>query len=282
MQKRARHGFRLRGNRVVIKEYSSKNSYQRESKALLSLQPHPFVTELIKSYDYRAFNKFVGVNELRYYKGCDLHAWCHAHPEGSDIKFVRYVMKKVLLAYDYAAKKSIYHRDIKPENVMIDQTGMVKLIDWELCSFTKYSDKKVGTYQYMAEEVLRGKLYECEKSDIWSLGILFFALSTGKRPYERLTSNRTYEIYRHNSDEWLNAIYSSRWIRFWKSHENQCDFPHLSVYLKSCIEGMMQKEPDDRFKIETVMCHDFFCGDEYELLEVVEEMHLSITSYPFE
>lgn len=273
-----RHGFRVRGN-IVLKEYRSKNSYAREKKALKSLQPHPFITELLQSCETKIFGKFLGILEFKYYKGCDLHTWIDAHPHGSETRFIRYAMKKVLLAYDYARKISIFHRDIKPENIMIDEHGIVKLIDWELCSFTKYSHKKVGTQEYMAEEVLREEPYECEKSDIWSLGVLFFSLATGQRPYGSFSSNYTYSVLGRNSDEWIKAIYNYRWTRFWKSHELKFTL-EIPCQLKNCVEKMLQKDPDRRLNIEGTMFHSFFIGDECRPEEVVEEMLVSVVNNP--
>ena len=80
-----------------------------------------------------------------------IYIWITVNNNGSSIEFVRYVFKKVLLAYDYAEKHSIFHRDIKPENILIDENGVVKLIDWE-CSFQQYSTKRVGTFEDMAQK----------------------------------------------------------------------------------------------------------------------------------
>ena len=273
-----RHTFRIRGNKV-LKQYKSRNSYLREKNALEKLRPHPLVTEISASYNSSHDRQFIC--EFRYYNGCDLHDWIECHNNGSDMKFVRYVIKKIMLAYDYAAKLSIFHRDLKPENIMIDEFGIVKVIDWELCSFTKISSKRVGTVQYMAEEVFRGKIYECVKSDIWSLGIVIFCLATGKRPFSSFTSEENYSVFGFNSDEWLQAMYEFRWRTFWRSHENVETFPSLPTSLKNCIEHMLKKEPDDRINLDDLMPHTFFNGDEYNEREIVEMMRASVTARPF-
>jgi len=261
----ARHSLRVRGN-FILKEFSKKSSFHREAMALKRLQPHPFITELKESYTTEACNKFVGVLTLQYYRGCDLHAWIDIKKKGSSMPFVRYVFKKILLAYDYAAKHNIYHRDIKPENIMIDEVGMVKLIDWELCSFNKFSSRRVGTAEYMSEEVHNGELYECLKSDIWSLAVVMFCLATGKRPYESITRSDP------RDDEWIEVIYNKEWRRFWNSHQQSKHFPTLPAAFKYCIEKMLKEEAEDRASLEEIMTSTFFMGDEMEPKEVVSIM----------
>lgn len=263
-----RHGFRVRGN-FILKEFSKRSSYIREEAALKLLQPHPFVTELQNSFcDERKKEKFYGVLTMKYYKGCDLYQWIEYYSNGSPLNFVRYVFKKILLAYDYARKKSIYHRDIKPENIMIDENGMIKLIDWELCSFKRFSARRVGTPEYMAEEVNRGELYECIQSDIWSLGVSMFCLATGRRPYDSPACSDNFD------DEWLMAIYDENWRLFWRSHEHTKYFPSLSHSFKFCIEDMLKKEPEDRLHIEYIMSSSFFVGEEMDTYEIIDRMEL--------
>lgn len=260
-----RHGFRVRGN-FILKEFSKRTSFIREETALKRLQPHPFITELNESYMTEACSKFVGVLTLRYYRGCDLHDWIERRRNGASILFVRYVFKKVLLAYDYAAKHNIYHRDLKPENIMIDEVGMVKLIDWELCSFNQFSSRRVGTPEYMSQEVHNGELYECLKSDIWSLAVVMFCLATGRRPYESITRSDP------TDDEWVEAIYNKEWRKFWKSHQQCTKFPTLPVSFKYCIENMLKEEPNDRASLDEIMTSTFFIGEEMEPKEIINTM----------
>ena len=266
-----RHGFKVHKN-VVLKEFCSRTSFIRENKALKTLQPHPFITELINSYHSETKNgKFVGILSLKYYRGCDLHTWITINDNGSNITFVRYVFKKILLAYDYAEKHSIFHRDIKPENVMIDENGIVKLIDWELCSFQQYSTKRVGTFEYMAPEVDSHNTYKCNKADIWSIGVVMFCLACGKRPYTSLEiiSSDNDIIY---EDVSLLNIYHEKWKEYWDDYEYYSDFPELPAQFKSCIQRLLQKDPEKRPTINELMIHSFFMGDEIETSTIVTHL----------
>ena len=78
------------------------------------------------------------------------------------------------------------HRDIKLENVMIDAHNNVKIIDFGF-SITIPKDKKLsifcGTPSYMAPEIARRQQYCGRAADVWSLGILLYALLHGRFPF---------------------------------------------------------------------------------------------------
>ena len=264
-----RHGLRRQG-KFMLKEFAKTGSYLRELKAIKALQPHPFVTEMVEHWNTESKVKFLGVIKLKFYDGCDIHTWIDYHSIGSELKFVKYVFQKVLLAYDYAVKQSIYHRDIKPENIMLNERGIVKLIDWELCSFTPYSRKRVGTEEYMAEEVHLKKYYHCMKSDVWSLAVVMFGLATGKRPYTYIETG----IY--GQDPWLSSMYDKRWKSFWLQLERGRSFPILDDDFKLCMQNMFEKNPEDRPTIEDLLCDDIFYGPLITPEQIVEEMQSTL------
>ena len=88
-----------------------------------------------------------------------------------------------------AHDKGVIHRDIKPGNLMLNLRGMVKVADFGIALATKDLSKKltstgefVGTPGYLSPEVCLGKIVD-ERSDIFSLGIVFFEMLTGKIPF---------------------------------------------------------------------------------------------------
>jgi serine/threonine protein kinase len=91
------------------------------------------------------------------------------------------------LALAYAHQRNIIHRDVKPSNIMIEESGRVVLADFGLARLTtRRSDTETGTIKgtpaYMAPEQALGRASN-PRSDIYSLGVIFYELLTGRQPY---------------------------------------------------------------------------------------------------
>ncbi|MCA1839534.1 MAG: PASTA domain-containing protein [Actinomycetota bacterium] len=96
------------------------------------------------------------------------------------------IVMQVLDGLEAAHASGLVHRDIKPENVLVSSDGTVKVTDFGIARFAEGSpstDGALGTVAYVAPEHARGERVD-SKSDVYSVGCLFYELLTGSMPFE--------------------------------------------------------------------------------------------------
>lgn len=98
------------------------------------------------------------------------------------------IFTQLVGAVTYVHNLSCVHRDLKLENILLDKNENVKLCDFgftrEYESKASYLQTFCGTICYSAPEMLKGEKYAGEKVDVWSLGIILYALLTGELPFD--------------------------------------------------------------------------------------------------
>jgi serine/threonine-protein kinase len=97
--------------------------------------------------------------------------------------------KQLCAALQHAHERGIIHRDLKPSNLMVLRDGTVKLTDFGIAKDmdrTQLTSENctVGTASYMSPEQCRGERDLTHKSDLYSLGVVFYELATGRKPFE--------------------------------------------------------------------------------------------------
>ena len=97
------------------------------------------------------------------------------------------LFKQIIEALSYCHSKSILHRDIKLDNILLDANGRVKICDFGVGKIVKKGEKmteQCGTPAYIAPEILRDQGYHGFAVDIWSAGVVLFAMLYGTVPFK--------------------------------------------------------------------------------------------------
>jgi serine/threonine protein kinase len=166
----------------------------REAKAAASLD-HPFICKVFETGEFEGKAYIV----MEYIEGKDLKETL----EGGtlSIREALQMALEIAEALEEAHEKGIIHRDLKPANIMITPRGHVKVMDFGLAkhfltegegditqTITQQSLTEhgaiVGTLAYMSPEQARGEHVDV-RSDIFSLGIILYEMTTGKHPFSK-------------------------------------------------------------------------------------------------
>ncbi|KDQ26766.1 hypothetical protein PLEOSDRAFT_1044044, partial [Pleurotus ostreatus PC15] len=98
--------------------------------------------------------------------------------------------QQIIAAVDYCHRLNIAHRDLKPENILLDQDLNVKIADFGMAAWQANAVNNgllrtsCGSPHYVAPEICSGQSYSGSAADIWSCGIILFALLVGKLPFD--------------------------------------------------------------------------------------------------
>jgi predicted Ser/Thr protein kinase len=161
--------------------------FTREAQALAQLN-HP---NIVQVYDFGRTEEFFYFI-MEYVDGVNLRVLIRegqlAPAQALDI------VPQICDALQFAHDEGIVHRDIKPENILVDKRGRVKIADFGLAKLLGRAPEELsltgtgqlmGTLGYMAPEQLQEAHAVDHRADIYSLGVVFYEMLTGKLPIGR-------------------------------------------------------------------------------------------------
>jgi hypothetical protein len=109
------------------------------------------------------------------------------HAGALDPRLATGIVVQVAEALDYAHLKGVIHRDLKPSNVMVLEDGTAKVMDYGIARARRFEGLTLtgaflGSPEYVAPEAIEGQVIDA-RSDLYSLGVIFYEALTGRRPF---------------------------------------------------------------------------------------------------
>jgi eukaryotic-like serine/threonine-protein kinase len=150
------------------------------------------------------------------------------------LKKVIHVVANVAEALDFAHEADVIHRDIKPANIRLLKSGGVKVTDFGIARAISSSRTRtgviLGTPNYMSPEQIMGQKVDL-RSDIFSLGVLFYQLLTGELPFQ--------------GDNLSGLLYQITQI---KQPALKTFHPGIPQACEQIVDKALAKDPNERFK----------------------------------
>jgi serine/threonine-protein kinase len=169
---------------ATAKHYEKR--FQREVRAVARLN-HPHIVQV---YDFGTEGDLAYI-VMEYIDGKELKDYLDAK-ESFDLPTIFRLMGELLEALEVAHQAGVIHRDVKPANVMLDAKRRAKLTDFGVARITEgdaasadmtRAGQMIGTPSYMSPEQIQGQAID-RRTDIFSAGVLFYQLLTGRKPFE--------------------------------------------------------------------------------------------------
>ncbi|KAG1728060.1 Pkinase-domain-containing protein [Suillus paluster] len=211
-------------------------SIEREI-VIMKLIDHPNIMRLYDVWETSSELYLI----LEYVEGGELFDYLCNKGRLSTFEALGY-FQQIISAIDYCHRLNIAHRDLKPENLLMDQNKNIKVADfgmaaWQASSKNGLLQTACGSPHYAAPEVIMGKEYNGRASDIWSCGVILFALLVGRLPFD---------------DEDLPTLLD-------KVKSGKFDMPSgIDPLAKDLITKMLQKDVVKRITIPEILTHPFY------------------------
>ena len=176
----------------------------------------------------------------------------------------RFFLHQLLNSLEYMHNKGIVHRDLKLENILYDEELNLKICDFGF-SEHKNIDKLrdyVGTKTYMAPEIKQGKTYKGTEIDIFSVGVVLFAIVHGTFPFMEATQ----------TDKFYNMLLTGNFDKYFQKLRGN----DISYDFKDLILSFFSYRGEYRPTIEEIRAHPWMKSESFDFEETRARLLLTL------
>ncbi|KAG8851968.1 hypothetical protein FRB96_008983 [Tulasnella sp. 330] len=231
-------------NIMFSSRMSISNAGAKHEKLLMSIQREIVIMKLIDHPNIMAlYDVFEADNELflllEYIEGGELFDFLVSKGRLQPSEALRY-FREIIQGVDYCHRFNICHRDLKPENLLLDKNKNIKIADFGMAALEISNgmlETSCGSPHYASPEIVAGKAYHGAASDIWSCGVVLFALLVGRLPFD---------------DQNMRVLLQ-------KVRVGKFDMPaFIPTDAKDLIRKMLVVDPEQRIQMAEIISHPFF------------------------
>ncbi|XP_016367105.1 serine/threonine-protein kinase BRSK2-like isoform X2 [Sinocyclocheilus rhinocerous] len=229
--------------KIVNREKLSESVLMKVEReiAILKLIEHPHVLKLHDVYENKKYLYLV----LEHVSGGELFDYLVKKGRLTP-KEARKFFRQIISALDFCHSHSICHRDLKPENLLLDEKNNIRIADFGMASLQvgdSLLETSCGSPHYACPEVIRGEKYDGRKADVWSCGVILFALLVGALPFD--------------DDNLRNLLEKVKLGVFHMPHFIPPDCQNL-------LRGMIEVDAGNRLTLELIQKHTWYIGGKNE------------------
>ena len=158
-------------------------------------------------------------------------------------ELAKIIFKQLITTLQYIHSNNIVHRDIKPDNILLDLDNTIKLCDFGVSKIIppgQLVNDSCGTPAFIAPEILLDSPYNPYTTDIWSSGVVLYAMVTGFFPFRGINETQLHENI-------ISGIYPKP--------------KDLSIELLDLLNQILNINPDKRISLDKILEHPWLNGN---------------------
>ena len=232
----------LTGEKVAVKilekekiiQEADKTRIEREINILKNLRHN----NIVHLYDVKETASSLYII-MEYIQGKELFDYIVSKKRLSELEACNFY-QQIISGVEYLGKIRVVHRDLKPENLLLDNKKNIKIVDFGLSNIYPNNEllkTACGSPCYAAPEMINGELYKGLSADIWSSGIVLYAMLCGYLPFE-------------DSDN--EVLYTKITSGKFKTPK------FLSANCKDILHKILNIDPEKRYTIKQIKKHPWF------------------------